>query len=169
MKLFKTNTDKEMKMINRYSLQDYYIRDNTNVKKYLSVPMHSTKCNELYKLLFENNIIPSYNNDKNGILFDLSNMVSLRTYLDSKGKNISLVIHEVQSFVSRFKKYMFIHGNLNLDNVFLSEIGDCVECRVIDFDETQCITINTDKEDIRNALIEYFKNDPVKLNVIISN
>ena len=59
-------------------------------------------------------------NDIYEIIYITHDLISLRQYLLQHQTKMILILNEVYSFVSIFNKYDFIHGNLHIDNIFLS-------------------------------------------------
>lgn len=174
--IFKTksiNTDKETKMLNRNSIQEnYYTRVDKCMKKYMSEPIPDSDL-RMYKKLLVYEIIPDYTLCKDGSMdFNLNDMVSLRTFLTRKKFNFSILIHELFSFVSKFKMCQFRHGNLNLDNIFVKyNDSSCCEFRVIDFlNDCDDGDGDCDITTLRQVLHSYYKSSDNnnKLAIIFS-
>lgn len=64
------------------------------------------------------------------ITYDINNIISLSECLQTK--NINLFLNEIFSFVNRFKTYEFVHGNINLDNLYY----DTLKCTFVISDFT---------------------------------
>lgn len=125
MVMFKTTVDRETRLLNRHSCGEFYTRDKCKLYKHLSDPG---------RLDVFPDIVPPFKLNGTTIEYNLDGMVSLRTFIESKKKAVSvaLVKYELLSFVAGFKRMNFVHGNLNLDNIFVNLGTSPPEFRVLD-------------------------------------
>lgn len=79
----------------------------------------------VYLYLLDKQISPLMNSGYNNeITYNTNDKVSLYTYLKSKSNrrmgNLKIVINELFGFISKFREYHFLHGNLHVHNIFVN-------------------------------------------------
>jgi hypothetical protein len=172
---FKQNPlDKECKSLYKNSNSKcIFIRDECmNITKYN--PNMSPNSNELnmYLMLLETQIFANITANKKTITYMVNNMMSLRSYLDSpQCKTLGIVLNELFCFVNTFQKSHYVHGKLNIDNIFVeSHIHNpfIIRFRVIDLDMSMISSLQTfdDFYALQDSLIEYF-NETNKSSLIM--
>ena len=134
----------------------YYSRDDGKIRKHHSEPAILSHEIFVCQILRDSGIIPEFYTKKDTITYDVSDMVSLRTYLDTRPKDLSIVIYELYSYVHAFKKSSFVHGNLNIDNVFVKR-GSRIEFAVINLERSSTFDYkaNKDLDDLKASLRDY--------------
>jgi hypothetical protein len=53
------------------------------------------------------------------ITYDTNDKVSLYTHLKNNKNNTKIILNELFGFVSKFRQYNFLHGNLHVHNIFI--------------------------------------------------
>lgn len=76
---------------------------------------------DVYLYLIDKNIVPLSSTGKQKLIYSTSDKIPLYTFLKKKDTNIKYILNNLFSFVYKFKKINFIHGNLHLYNIFLDE------------------------------------------------
>lgn len=132
---------------------------------------------DLYLMLLEYNIFPSVNVHKGSLIYIVNEFVSLRTYLTNTLKfNTTLLFNELISFVNTFKSFKFVHGSLNVDNIFLKYTNMYRFC-VIDYSHSYLIKeewqkqLNIDITSLYMSLINTLKKPKhiVRLNKVVKS
>jgi hypothetical protein len=88
--------------------------------------------NVVYLYLLDKNITAPVTIRNNHIQYDTSNKISVYEYLTSKKKyNTKLLLNELFGFISKFREFNYLHGNLHIYNIFVNK--DTLKFCVIDF------------------------------------
>jgi hypothetical protein len=132
--------------------------------------------------------------DNNKIIYDVHDKISVYTFLNrlkNNNNNIAiykLILNEIFSFVCKFKEHNFIHGNLNIHNIFINPIIFYSRCKfyILDFSNSivikknQIIKPQIDEANsflmmyikyydyfmLYNSLKKYFSSDPPMLQYL---
>lgn len=133
--IFKSIRDKECVYLNKKTTHsNHYFKDqNGNMCKYITENSILIWEKYIYSKFLKYNIFPVVNSTDNHIIYHTSNLVSLRTFLENPTVNITYILYELFSFINSFKLYGFIHGNLNIDNIFIYTQKNYIDFYVIDF------------------------------------
>jgi hypothetical protein len=118
--------------------------------------------------LSKNGIVPNYTLSDKCINYNMDNKSSLRSILNKKNVNFSILVYELYSFVSTFKKYKFVHGNLNVDTVFVDNLNH-TQFFIIDLSNSYVLgrdNLDFDMNTLRESLRSMFTGKPVYLQVI---
>jgi hypothetical protein len=112
------------------------IYDKDQNKKILKRFLNNTQILEwesiVYLYLLDKNITTPVTIINNRIEYDTSDKISLYEYLTLKKQyNTKLVLNELFGFVSTFREYNYLHGNLHIYNIFLNK--NSLKFCVIDF------------------------------------
>lgn len=118
--------DNECRMLCRTSKQNcYFSRDKSlNITKYTSDIEAYNREVHFYLKFIGKHLFPDMNATNNTITYMVNNMTSLRSFLDNmstfqRAKRYGIILNELLSFVNTFQKLQFVHGNLNIDNIFV--------------------------------------------------
>ena len=117
--------DIDCKYINEKSLDKcVYEKDNNNniIKTSFDTCIFKYEM-DIYKYLIKRNVIPKTLFRNNKMIYNTSEMKSLRAIL-LLNKNKKNTINETFSFINTFMNYYYVHGNLHIDNVFVDKEGD---------------------------------------------
>lgn len=116
------SNDSECIFLNKYCLQKCYCeKDNDkNISKYfIDKDIYDWEI-EVYMKLLNKNITPEIKiNGEKYITYIVSDKISLYNFLLKNKKYTKFVLNELYSFVKKFNKYNFLHGNLHLHNIFI--------------------------------------------------
>jgi RIO-like serine/threonine protein kinase len=109
------------------SLKYFYDKNSQgNIEKYfIDTDLFKWEI-DVYLYLVDKNIVPLSSTDNQKIIYHTNKLQSLFTVLKNTCKNktnIKCILNELFSFVNKFKKIHFVHGNLNLYNIFIDENG----------------------------------------------
>lgn len=117
------NKDLECSRLNKKSTHsNYYSKDQKgNICKYINKDDILKWELNVYMTFIQNNLFPLVNSTQSHMIYYTSNLISLRTFLYKSENiiNITYILNELFSYVHSFRLYGFIHGNLNIDNVFI--------------------------------------------------
>jgi len=163
--MFKTINDYEIKNINKRLTGNYFYTrysGDSCIKKYHSNSAEFIKDLRMCFKYEDLGIFPPISMNETFIIYDLTGMISLRAFLIENPRKFSLIIYELYEFIKHFKDCDFIHGNLNIDTVFVSEK---LEFRVIDSIEQKENSIH-DIVSIQDSLYEFYKKSPKHLAII---
>jgi len=163
--------DNECRMLCRTSKQNcYFARDKSlNITKYTSDTEAYDNEVHFYLKFLGKHLFPDMNATNNTITYMVNNMKSLRSFLDDmssfqKSKKYGIILNELLSFVNTFQKLHFVHGNLNIDNVFVevsSHSVSLIKFCVIDFGHSNTF-VHENCEDfhtLEKSLSEYFEHN----------
>lgn len=85
----------------------------------------------------EDHFIPVSFSAKNyKIVYELKGLESIRNYLNKYPSQLNLILNELFAFIGTFQKYSFVHGNLNIDNIYVNKY---LEFRILDFSHSMFI------------------------------
>lgn len=116
------NDDKECLFINKYCLQKCYCeRDiEKNIIKYcIDDQVYEWELN-VYNYLLNKKLTTNMTILDNKIIYNTFDKISLYNYLLKNTWYTKIILNEVFSFVKKFNKYNFLHGNLHLHNIFVN-------------------------------------------------
>jgi len=109
---------------------------------------------------------------KNMIIYDTKNLISLFNCIQTCKPNLTLLLNELFSFVKSFEKYNFIHGNLHVHNIFLEKETFPYRFYIMDLDNAY---IKRKDVEILNLLDMYNPTQPthhesnnIDINFLIS-
>ena len=109
------------------SLKYFYDKNmEGNIEKYFIDTQFFKWEIDVYLYLVDKNIVPLSSTNNQKIIYHTNKLQSLFTVLKNtctNKTNIKCILNELFSFVNKFKKIHFIHGNLNLYNIFVDENG----------------------------------------------
>lgn len=74
----------------------------------------------VYLYLVDKRIAPLMNFKENNLYYETSDKISLYEYIRGKNPHIKFLLNELFGFVSKFRDYNFLHGNLHVHNVFIN-------------------------------------------------
>jgi hypothetical protein len=88
----------------------------------------------IYTKLLPFRIIPNLEIKENELVYDLTNLISLRQFIKQEYVSSHLIINELLAFVLSFQLVNFIHGYLTIDTVFVNNIdSNKIKFYVVDF------------------------------------
>lgn len=97
---------------------------------------------KVYFTLKKFSIFPELKPGNLQVTYKTNNMMSLRNYIQTtQNMNFSHLFHELFSFINSFKSLQFVHGNLHVDNVFVS--NECLKFYIIDYANAYIFNTNT--------------------------
>lgn len=116
------SNDSECIYLNKYCLQECYCEKdiNMNISKFFIDKEIFNWEIEVYTKLLNKKITPEIeiNSDKY-LTYIVSDKVSVYNFLLKNKTYIKFVLNELYSFVKKFNKYNFLHGNLHLHNIYI--------------------------------------------------
>ena len=149
--------DAECKFLNKQNFSKYFYNkdQNNNIIKYYK-NQFDLECElVVYTYLLNKRITNPICQVKHKHLCYITNdKISLYTCLTNQEKfkvNIPFILNELFSFVNTFKKYNFLHGNLNLHNIFI----DAKNLKFSVIDLTNAFILEEMYND--KAIIEFFE------------
>lgn len=161
----KTSIDNECQYINNSCIQAC-ICEKLNgdiIRKYQNRSLFLWET-ELYKRFLDYNIFPCISATKDTITYKVKGMVSLRIYLNNlTNKNTTLFLNELFSFIKTFKKVGFVHGNLNIDNIFISQQSK-LHFFVIDYTNSYNLKRQSMPSYSRTSFIGEYEDKTLKCN-----
>jgi RIO-like serine/threonine protein kinase len=127
-----------------YFIDDYFYLKNVNI----------------YLYLVDKEIVPFSSARKQKITFVTNECKTLFDVLKNTDKP-KIFLNELFSFINKFKKILFFHGNLHLYNILLDKNNKFL---VIDFNKSKIKKVNQydyffDLYTIYNNLLDFYKND----------
>ena len=112
-------------------------------------------------------IVPEFKQDGKYIEYNVEGMVSIRTLLSKYKVNFTLFIYELYSFVSLFKVYNFIHGNLSIDTIFVNPRDTKYKFFVVDLgNNTNEYQSDWDIICLKKSLRDMYPDCPDKVRII---
>lgn len=144
---FKKDKDPECVLLNKYCLQKCYCeRDvNGNITKYfIDKDIFSWEM-EIYSNLLNKKIIPDIKVEGESCLtYNVSDKISMYNYLIQNKSYTKVILNELYSFVKKFNRYNFLHGNLHLHNIFVNpdEFLSKGKIYIIDFSNSYLFKTN---------------------------
>jgi hypothetical protein len=105
-----------------FTFYDKNIEDNI-VKYFINENMFEWEV-KVYLYLVDKNIAPISSSGNQKMIYHTNDKLPLSVVLknkNTKNTNIKFILNELFSFVSKFKKIHFVHGNLHLYNIFLDK------------------------------------------------
>lgn len=90
----------------------------------------------IYLTFLTTNIFPLCTIDFNKLVYHTKNMTSLRNILKANN-NLSFIFNELFSHINSFKHILFTHGNLNVDTIYVKDLGASLQFAVIDYSKSQ--------------------------------
>lgn len=128
--------DNECKYINSNCVQCCICErdsDNNICRKYSNKDIYKWET-DIYLKFVEYSIFPGVTAGIDTVTYKVRDMVSLRVYLGCVNvKNLTILMNELFAYVKRFRKMGFMHGNLNIDNIFVSKVNKKLHFFVIDY------------------------------------
>lgn len=118
------NCDKDCYLINCQCNQDCYCdKYNQNIRRLCFNPDIYYHESYIYLSLLrkDSNITSMISVINNEIIYHVKSYCSLRNYILKNISNLSIVFNELFKFISIFKNYNFVHGNLHIDNIYVNE------------------------------------------------
>jgi hypothetical protein len=116
------SNDSECFFLNKYCLQQCYCEKdiNLNITRYfIDRDIYDWEI-EVYMKLLNKKITPEIKIEEDKYLtYVVSDKISVYNYLLKNKKYTKFVLNELYSFVKKFNKYNFLHGNLHLHNIFI--------------------------------------------------
>jgi hypothetical protein len=116
------SNNSECFFLNKYCLQQCYCEKdiNLNITKYfIDKDIYDWEINVYFKLL-NKKITPEIRIEEDKYLtYIVRDKVSIYNFLLKNKKYTKFVLNELYSFVNKFNKYNFLHGNLHLHNIFI--------------------------------------------------
>jgi hypothetical protein len=155
----------------------YFFRDESmNIIKYNPSNKPFTNEIQIYLMLLEKQMFANISARNNNITYMVSNMISVRSYLDSlESIKYGIVLNELFCFVNTFQTFQYVHGNLNIDNIFV-ELYDhnpsTIKFRLIDLEKSTISSLHNYKDfyTLQNSLTSYFnKNTKPSLIMYLKN
>lgn len=158
----------EITNLNKYNNHPciYSKEDDSIVKHFLSYNFFNwEKSVSLYlnQSIFSK-LIPEFIINDLSIAYNVKNLVSLRYYLSKKKINQFHIFNEIFSFVKNFKRANFIHGNLNIDNIFVDKYNN--NFYILDYSNSYIIENDHIKSLQKNISYNEEAPDPIKYNFI---
>jgi hypothetical protein len=100
----------------------------------------------VYLYLLDKHITPMVTIKKNSIEYDIKDKISIYEYFQFQSKKSfdKVLLNELFGFVSKFRDYDYLHGNLHIHNIFFNK--ETLKYYVIDFSNSFLI----DKTEITN-------------------
>jgi hypothetical protein len=106
-----------------FNLMFYDINIENNIEKYfIHEDMFEWEV-KVYLYLVDKNIVPLSCSGNQKMIYYTNNKTPLFDILKTKNTNTKFILNELFSFVNKFKKIHFVHGNLHLYNIFLDKDG----------------------------------------------
>lgn len=116
------SNDSECIFLNKYCLQKCYCEkdSNKNINKYfIDEDVFKWEIN-VYNKLLNKKITPEIIVEKDKHLtYIVSDKISIYNFLLNNKKYTKFVLNELYSYVKKFNKCNFLHGNLHLHNIFI--------------------------------------------------
>ena len=162
--IFKLHIDRECKNLTRYNKRNrrcfYEKNDEKCIEKYfLDNDVFKHECYIYNTLKTYDILVKIIHLQPNKITYDTKNLISLFRYIQKyKGKlNLTLVFNELFCFVRNFKRYNFVHGNLNIHNIFVDKTTFKQTCKfyIMDLDNSYI----EKKHEILDLYIDNKSND----------
>jgi RIO-like serine/threonine protein kinase len=100
----------------------FYEKDkNDNIEKYfINENMFNWEV-KVYLYLIDKNIVSLASSEKQKIIYSTNDKTPLFDILKNDDKNSKNTLNNLFSFINKFKKIDFIHGNLHLYNIFVDK------------------------------------------------
>jgi len=117
-----SSDNSECILLNKYCLQQCYCeRDvNMNINKYfIDKNIYNWEI-KVYSDIIDKKIAPKIIIESDKITYETCNKISVYNFLLQNKKYTKVVLNELYSFVKKFNKYNFLHGNLHLHNIFVN-------------------------------------------------
>lgn len=140
--------DSECFLLNKYCLQKCYCeRDiNGNISKYfIDKDIFSWEL-QVYSKLMNKGIVSEITVEDTSacLTYSVKDKISMYNYLQQNKNYTKVILNELYSFVKKFNRYNFLHGNLHLHNIFVNPetfLGKG-EIYVIDFSNSYLFETN---------------------------
>ena len=166
--------DKNGDITKTYKQKDYDIwKRECDIYLYL-LSKYDKNIPEIYTLLSASKINNNYQ-----IIYKTQDLITLRKFLNLYPSKFVLIINELFTFLSILRtEYKFIHGKINLDNVFISRHEDsCIKFHVIDYSCSIIDVLNKykwveqcwDSFTMYTSLMLYLRSDAIKYKKVILN
>ena len=115
---------------------------------------------QVYLFLIDKGIVPFSSAKKQKITFITKECKTLFDVLNNTNKQ-KIILNELFSFINKFKKVSFFHGNLHLYNILLDKNNKFL---VIDFNRSKIKEVDQsdhffDLYTIYNHLLDFYKNE----------
>jgi hypothetical protein len=147
--IFKTDKskDSECVLLNKYCLQKCYCERNVdkNISKYFIDKDIFNWELEVYSKLISKRVVPKITvNDGASLTYNVSDKISMYNYLLKNKDYTKVILNELYSFVKKFNRYNFLHGNLHLHNIFINpdEFSSKGRLYVVDFSNSYLFQTN---------------------------
>jgi hypothetical protein len=122
-RLLSKKTDSECKFLTQLNFQNCYYEkcdDKKNIIKrcfdFAVLEWESI----VYLYLVDKRIAPLMTFKENNLYYETSDKISLYEYIRGNNPHIKFLLNELFGFVSKFRNYNFLHGNLHVHNVFIN-------------------------------------------------
>ena len=141
------SNNSECFFLNKYCLQQCYCEKdiNNNITKYfIDKDIYEWEV-QVYSKLLNKKITPEIKNQRDKyITYVISDKISIYNFLLKNKQYTKFVLNELYSFVKKFNKYNFLHGNLHLHNIFIDPNNFLSKGRfyIIDFSNSYIFKTN---------------------------
>lgn len=117
-----TKRDSECKFLTKLNFQRcYYDKcDRKNIVKRCSNIDVLEWESIVYLYLVDKRIAPLMSFRSDSLYYETSDKISLYEYIRGNNPHIKFLLNELFGFVSKFRDYHFLHGNLHVHNVFIN-------------------------------------------------
>jgi hypothetical protein len=138
--IFKSKIDVECRNIAKKSTQLTIIKkdsENNICKHFISDEVFKWEL-KVYQTLKQYDITPKLRKECLQVIYKTNDLTSLRNYIKKEANiNYSFFLNELFSFINYFKTLKFVHGNLHIDNVFISQCKySNIKYYIIDYSNT---------------------------------
>lgn len=181
-KIYTSVKDKECDLIHKSNLSKciFYRNSRNNIIKKFKNSFEYNHEICIYLYLLDKNITLLSTPDNLSLRYNITNEISLYTYLINYTHNIKFILNELFCFINTFKYYKFLHGNLHIHNIFLNPLQTS-HFYVIDFTNSKIfnkpnytqkskniIIYNWDFFTLYISLKMFFKNN-IKILIYLDN
>lgn len=168
--IFRNTVDDECRHLNNKCLQPCICdrdKEKNIIKFFNSDDVYKWESN-VYVSYLDKNIFPLVTPKEKQLTYIVKDMVSLRTYLESGRPNMSYTLNELFSYIRTFSSYKFLHGNLHIDNIFLSPktFGKRANFFVIDYANSYVLKRHSCPSYKRTSFIGEFESKIKHSNII---
>lgn len=116
--------DSECFLLNKYCLQKCYCErslDGNITKYFIDKDVFKWEI-EVYSKLMNKGIVPEITTEctSSCLTYNIKDKISIYNYLLQNKNYTKVILNELYSFVKKFNRYHFLHGNLHLHNIFVN-------------------------------------------------
>lgn len=113
-------SDKHCKILTELSYQKcIYEKDKNNIVKVCASKKVVDWETIVYLYLVDYKITPLISISNMTIEYHIDNKITLYEYIKQNKQHLKLILNELVSFVSKFRHYSFLHGNLHIHNILV--------------------------------------------------